>query len=110
MPANTTYVGRPTVWGNHARIDEPTAWWLEADGRRTRIDRVLTRAEAVLQYRRAWGEGWDPDGWDHFCGLARTQLAGRDLACWCPLPEPAQRDWCHAAVLLVIANPIGVAA
>jgi Domain of unknown function (DUF4326) len=30
----------------------------------------------------------------------RKQLAGRDLLCWCPLPEPGETDWCHAAVLL----------
>ncbi|MBM4480356.1 DUF4326 domain-containing protein [Rhodococcus hoagii] len=29
----------------------------------------------------------------------RAELAGRDLACWCPLDQP-----CHADVLLEIAN------
>ena len=29
----------------------------------------------------------------------RRELAGRDLACWCPLDQP-----CHADVLLEIAN------
>lgn len=29
----------------------------------------------------------------------RQALAGRDLACWCPLDQP-----CHADVLLAIAN------
>jgi hypothetical protein len=38
-------------------------------------------------------------------GDIRRELAGRDLACWCPLPErPGQPDHCHAAVLLAIAN------
>lgn len=32
--------------------------------------------------------------------LARRNLAGRDLACWCPLDHP-----CHADVLLELANP-----
>ncbi|MDX3637786.1 DUF4326 domain-containing protein [Streptomyces europaeiscabiei] len=31
-------------------------------------------------------------------------LRGRDLVCWCPLPEPGQPDHCHAAVLLKLAN------
>ena len=31
-------------------------------------------------------------------------LTGKNLACWCPLPEPGARDTCHAAVLLVWAN------
>lgn len=30
---------------------------------------------------------------------AREDLAGRDLACWCPLDQP-----CHADVLLEVAN------
>jgi hypothetical protein len=30
----------------------------------------------------------------------RAALAGRDLACWCPLDQP-----CHADVLLALANP-----
>jgi hypothetical protein len=31
-------------------------------------------------------------------------LAGKDLACWCPLPAEGEPDMCHAAALLVIAN------
>lgn len=31
--------------------------------------------------------------------LSISELAGRDLACWCPLDQP-----CHADVLLAIAN------
>jgi len=32
----------------------------------------------------------------------RRELAGKDLACWCPLDSA-----CHADVLLAIANPEG---
>jgi hypothetical protein len=31
-------------------------------------------------------------------------LNGKNLSCWCPLPEPGERDTCHAAVLLERAN------
>lgn len=31
-------------------------------------------------------------------------LRGKNLACWCKLPEPGQPDVCHAAVLLELAN------
>jgi hypothetical protein len=34
----------------------------------------------------------------------QADLGGKNLACWCPLPEPGQPDECHAAVLLQIAN------
>lgn len=34
----------------------------------------------------------------------RAELAGKNLACWCPLPKPGEPDICHASVLLEIAN------
>ena len=34
----------------------------------------------------------------------RRDLAGRDLACWCPLPAEGEPDICHAALLLVLAG------
>ena len=40
--------------------------------------------------------------WVHAKGLIpaiQQDLAGRDLACWCPLDQP-----CHADVLLALAN------
>jgi hypothetical protein len=32
-------------------------------------------------------------------GQIRAELAGKDLACWCPLDKP-----CHADVLLELSN------
>ena len=34
-----------------------------------------------------------------------SQLCGKRLMCWCPLPRPGEPDWCHAAALTVLANP-----
>lgn len=34
----------------------------------------------------------------------RNDIAGKNLACWCPLPKAGERDMCHAAVLLEIVN------
>lgn len=34
----------------------------------------------------------------------RKELRGKNLACWCKLPEVGEPDICHAAVLLKIAN------
>jgi hypothetical protein len=31
---------------------------------------------------------------------ALPTLQGKNLACWCPLPEPGEPDICHAAVLV----------
>lgn len=74
MPAGAVYVGRPTKWGNPHRHP--------------------TRAESVEAYRVSH-LSQHPE----IIEDARAELAGRDLACWCPPDQP-----CHADVLLEIAN------
>lgn len=78
MPEGAVYVGRPTRWGSP----------FPHNGTAT------SRTEAVAAYRDLVAA--DPD----LQAAARRQLAGRDLACWCPPDQP-----CHADVLLAIANP-----
>lgn len=34
----------------------------------------------------------------------RTELAGKDLACWCPPPPEGEDDHCHGLILLLAAN------
>ena len=72
MPVNAIYVGRPTRWGN------PYADQDNAELVRLFRDNCLTL---------------------EFICLVRSELKGKDLACWCPLDQP-----CHAHVLLKIAN------
>jgi hypothetical protein len=62
----------------------------------------VTPAVATAAYR-AWLN--DRPG---LAARARAALAGRDLACWCVLPELGQPDYCHAAVLLAISNGMEV--
>lgn len=67
--------------------------------------RYMTRAETVETFRtalltpkpwlRLWHRGRGPVTVDD----VRRELAGKNLACWCPLTEP-----CHADVLLEVAN------
>lgn len=90
MPENTLYVGRGSKWGNpypvgsmHPSGDGET--WV-----------VLSAENSVSMYRshleeRLWGRP----------SLASqvAELAGKNLACWCPLYQP-----CHADVLLELAN------
>jgi hypothetical protein len=45
-----------------------------------------------LQFYRAYAAGFDP-------AVLRRDLAGHDLACWCPLDQP-----CHADVLLELTH------
>lgn len=95
LPPNAVYVGRPTKWGN------PYNWQDAAEA-----GYENPRACAVEMYRH-WLRGDLAEVIR--CGAPPTPteiqtLAGADLACWCPLPEPGQPDHCHAAVLLELAN------
>lgn len=99
------YVGRGTAWGN------PYAVVRQADGLYGIPDPVDSlapwptfafetdaRAEAVRLYRAWLAER------PVLAERARRELSGRDLMCWCPLPESREPDHCHAAHLLDLAN------
>jgi hypothetical protein len=90
MPEGAVYVGRGTWWGNPWRVGNTI--WTEADngGNLRGQEFIITPDLAVALYRVAF----TPDIDD-----IRRDLAGKDLACWCPLDKP-----CHADVLLAIAN------
>jgi hypothetical protein len=118
-PDGAKYVGRGTKWGNpctqvrmpaldgseweqEGRLGKTSGQWhgfRHPDGTTTsHLVLDATREQAVAMYRR-WVE-MRPS----LAQAAREELAGRDLMCWCPLPEPGQPDHCHAAVLLELAN------
>lgn len=90
MPENTVKVDRSTKWGNPF-----------VAGR----NHPMIHGRGVEDRRHAWRlyQGYAPVN-ETLVALAR-QLAGKNLACWCPLPtESYEPDMCHAAVLLEIAN------
>jgi len=87
-PAGAVVVARPSKWGNPFPVGQT-------------LDGVLVRdrAHSVQLYRRLMAAS--PDRRQ----AARDELAGRDLACWCPLLDAdGNRGPCHADVLLEIAN------
>ena len=120
LPARAMSVARPGRWGNFfvvgAKVIAPGQWGTAANpyrenlpvGRYTRPDGtpyeirlVRDRADAVMLYADYKAKTVrHRTQLDHY----RRELGGRDLACWCPLPEPGQPDICHGAVLLEIAN------
>lgn len=61
------------------------------------VRQVADHADAVECFRVLAAE-WRREDEDAFSAWL-APLAGRDLACWCPLDEP-----CHADVLLELAN------
>ncbi len=79
MPAGAVYVGRPSRWGNRFGTDNTRA----------------SRAGAVALFR-LW-VAQHPE----YAAAVRAELAGKTLACWCPLDHP-----CHADELLRIANEV----
>ena len=93
MPEGVVYVGRPGRWGNP---------WSTSTRYESDTWRVRTAAEAVERYTDAIRRNDAGDRFHRECPTSeqiRADLAGRDLACWCPLDQP-----CHADVLLRIAN------
>ena len=107
MPENTVYVGRPSKWGNPFRAYSEPKYQMVVD------DRTSTVKDMVLE--RPTPENWramttkavelfalhiGPLGlYEIDYSEIRAELAGKNLACSCPLDQP-----CHADVLLEIAN------
>ncbi len=104
MPANTVYVGRPTIFGNpwtlkaayesklfipehvpQIVVDEFEAWLTKLISPNSehlgiwKRDDMIEKRAAIL--------------------AALPTLRGKDLACWCPEGQP-----CHADVLIKLAN------
>jgi hypothetical protein len=71
------YVGRPTKWGNPFTTG--------------------SREARVTAYREKLMQGFLCE--DFATEMISDELAGKNLACWCPLDVP-----CHADVLLAMAN------
>lgn len=89
MPEGAVYVGRPTKWGNPWQVGPAMspagAVWRYNDAAHGRLGRFTYGVPDVA--------------------TIRAELAGHDLACWCPLEdEHGNRVPCHADVLLELAN------
>lgn len=108
-PDNTVVVARPRRWGNPFRVGDV----LTVEHSTTTYE-ITDREDAVRLFAN-WlsntldAEGRYVHGMRTYFGAEssarpsideiRSELAGRNLACWCPLDQP-----CHADVLLRIAN------
>lgn len=115
MPENTVYVGRGSKWGNPYAVGKAAPEQVVAVVRKGRLHllpgeptRVRDRADAVGRF--SWLV-FEPmlNRPDHPAYPTRAEikaeLAGKNLACWCPLTD-AQGNHvpCHADVLLELAN------
>jgi hypothetical protein len=91
MPTNTVKVDRTTKWGNPFVPGEPAPFGP------TKGEIVADKRHAFVLYRSIAPLN------DKLVAAARTELAGKNLACWCDKPDPYE-DQCHAAVLMQMAN------
>jgi hypothetical protein len=118
MPEETVKIDRSTRFGNPfevgRRVIAPGAYGSLASpyhGSRPRgmygmgprayeITTVKSRPDAVRLFASYIKH--DPSGWPP--ADIRRVLGGRNLACWCDLPEPGELDWCHGFPLMCMAN------
>lgn len=108
MPANSVKVDRSTPFGNPFALSKGS---MSGGGERREgyfvgdtIKLFDTREEAQrvsVAAFEAWMHQWPQH---QLLAAARHALRGKNLACWCKLPNSGEPDLCHAAVLLRISN------
>ena len=104
-PAGAVYVGRPTRFGNPYRlIRQSGGWAVQFGDHGGSVGTFPTDAEARRYTTEAFRIWINQSEQDDTRRLFRALLHGRDLTCWCPLPEPGQPDYCHAAALIALVN------
>ncbi|MDI9901324.1 DUF4326 domain-containing protein [Rhodococcus sp. IEGM 1409] len=105
-PAGTVYVSQDSKWECPITFSDVGAQYPSLD--MAQVGNLINQDFRVLARKgrlsfpnwRYLGGRRGPVTWT-YPSLAeiRAELAGKDLACWCPIDEP-----CHADVLLEIAN------
>jgi len=104
-PENTVVVARPSRWGNPFPIDQwgrDQAIRLFRDAARgiwnpSTLSEALNDGDFVVAHGQA--TAWMKRLGRHPLELIRSELAGKNLGCWCSPGEP-----CHADVLIELAN------
>jgi hypothetical protein len=116
-PEGAVVVSRPTRWGNPIRITRERLdrwpWTVMYRVHGSPMDLNGGPSYCVLETARHFAARFFE--WDLLNGRygdvypsveeIQAELAGRDLACWCPLAtRPSDYPSCHADVLLDVAN------
>lgn len=107
MPANTVKVARPGKWGNPYLVQPKGQFYADeavrlfegiADGcwSPSLVESYVDSVAAMIYEKRC---AWTKRIGCHPLEAMRSELRGKNLACWCPLGAP-----CHADVLLRMAN------
>lgn len=111
MPDGAVYCGRPTIWGNPFVAEEACEgrFIVRSFDNTITIARYHTLADAkagAVRLFRAYleNDGSQPgsvrdSGGAFIAQMAREELRGKKLACWCSLDQE-----CHVDVLCELAN------
>lgn len=101
MPSGSKYVGRGTRWGNPFRVVRARSLWEVWYGVTARDTTWVAAAGAEIDATVAAVNMFAAALRDGALLITvadvRRELAGLDLACWCPPDQP-----CHADVLLAV--------
>jgi hypothetical protein len=94
MPENAVCVSRPSKWSNPYIVTQTRngQWWIDCCG--DMAGPFSSKSDAAAQAVAEFRVEVSPLHAD-----IRSELRGKNLACWCALNEP-----CHADVLLELAN------
>lgn len=97
-PEGAVVVARPSRWGNPFKVGDSLG-----PARLGQSPSVVIDQRLAVDLYRVHVHHFAAEFGDYTRGSVHEhdldELAGRDLACWCPLDQP-----CHADVLLEIAN------
>lgn len=110
MPPNARSVARPSKYGNPFTVKPHDGGWIvddvsEVAERHDRPNHFAAKDDAVAWAVELYELHTGPMGaYELEVEEVVRDLAGRDLACWCPLPAQGERDVCHASILLEVAN------
>jgi len=108
LPEGAVYVGPDSRWASPVTFSDVGAQYPSLDDGQVAV-LVMRTFEPLARNGRLHFPNWRHLGgrrgsvtWTYpSVDEIRTELAGRDLACWCP-PDLA----CHADVLLKLANEV----
>lgn len=98
LPENTKCVNRGTKWGNPFRVLPEDGVWIVKDALGNYWGDVYTEKTEAAKKAVQCFSGWI-DGQIGLGELDVSELAGKNLACFCPLDQP-----CHADYLLHLAD------
>jgi hypothetical protein len=98
-PEGAIVVSRPSKWGNPFKVADCIEAGFAENNEQARAVCVEAFRDWVNGIRWADGSGIRADERHATYMASIPELAGHDLACWCPLDQP-----CHADVLLELAN------